>query len=70
VLCIRSLGNEAFTFSSQANFDNYNGTGKIRHVLTNYILHRFIFIELETEAIHKSQNSENNLCKDLKFMCN
>lgn len=63
MLCIHSLGKEAFTFSSQATFDNYNGTGKIWHVLTNYILQRFIFIELETEAIHISHNSENTYAK-------
>lgn len=63
MLCIHSLGNETFAFSSQANFNNYNGTGKMWHVLINYILHIFIFIELETDAIHISHNSENIYAK-------
>lgn len=29
MLCINLLGNEAFTFSSQVTFGNYNSIGKI-----------------------------------------
>lgn len=59
-LLLRKL---SFYISSQANFDSYNGTGKIRRVSANYILQRFFFIEFRTEAIHISHNSENIYAK-------
>lgn len=59
MLCINLLGKEAFTFSSQVNFGNYNSIGKMcLHKLTvSYINLLLLNLSLKQYISHKSENT-------------